>query len=51
MKVFFVYFLLACVLMRTRRFTVMSCMCPLINYMLATEENVKYKSAHDAITF
>ena len=30
----------------------MSCMCPLINYTLATEENVcKYESAHDAITF
>ena len=37
---FFVYFLSACVLMRTWRFAVMSCVCPLINYKLATEENV-----------
>ena len=29
----------------------MSCVCPLINYTLATEENVKYESEHDAITF
>ena len=38
---FFVYFLSACVLMRTWRFAVMSCVCPLINYTLATEENVR----------
>ena len=36
----FVNFLSACVLMRTWRFTVMTCVCPLINYKLATEENV-----------
>ena len=34
----FVYFLSACVLMRI---AVMSCVCPLNNYMLATEENVR----------
>ena len=39
--IFFVYFLSACVLMRTWRFAVMSCVCPLINYTLATEENVR----------
>ena len=39
--IFFVYFLSACVLMRTWRFAVMSCVCPLINYKLATEENVR----------
>ena len=38
----FVYFLSACALMRTRRFTVMSCVCLLINYTLATEEIVHY---------
>ena len=38
---FFVYFLSVCVLMRTWRFAVMSCVCPLINYTLATEENVR----------
>ena len=37
---FFVYFLSACVLMRTWRIAVMSCVRPLINYTLATEENV-----------
>ena len=39
--IFFVYFLSACVLMRTWRFAVMPCVCPLINYTLATEENVR----------
>ena len=38
---FFVYFLLVCVLMHTWRFAAMSCVCPLINYTLATEENVR----------
>ena len=40
MKVFFFYFLSECVLMRMWQFAVMSCVCPLINYTLATEENV-----------
>ena len=38
---YFVYFLLECVLMLTWRFAVMSCVCPLINYTLATGENVR----------
>ena len=41
MKVVFVYILSACVLMHTWRFTVMSCVCPLINYTLATEESAR----------
>ena len=37
---FFVYFLSACVLMRTWWLAVMSSTCQLINYTLATEENI-----------
>ena len=37
--IFLVYFLSACVLMRTWWFAVMSCACQLVNYTLATEDN------------
>ena len=40
LKAFFVYFLWMCVSMHTWWLVVMSCACQLINYTLATEENV-----------